>query len=314
MPGFVDANLSLSLESAHQAHRRKRACQFYDETLALLRSCLQHGTLAADVKASAGAEQFHADISVIRKLATIGSNPVRMIRTWRVKAADSTANQPADFEPTLDLLLHRKLIHFVEFSLETATAFAGQSLEKIKAARVGIKLLWPGGSPEELAQLLERLHPRSVCFSSLPGAAELSVLAQTPSIAVFATGKDVFEGPAGTAARRLVDDGGAVALSSGYASGSAASFSMLMSIALAVTRLGLTPEEAFSAATVNASYATGCAQVTGSIEAGKQADLLLLQIGDYRDVPRQFGINHVAMAIRQGNIVLNRTRWKAAAG
>jgi imidazolonepropionase len=86
-----------------------------------------------------------------------------------------------------------------------------------------------------------------------------------------------------------------------------------MSVALAVARLGLTTEEAFTAATINAAHAAGCARVTGSLEFGKQADVLILNVSDYREVPRQFGINHVEMAIRQGSIVLNRSRWKAAA-
>jgi imidazolonepropionase len=86
---------------------------------------------------------------------------------------------------------------------------------------------------------------------------------------------------------------------------------MQISLALAVVRLGLTAEEAFSAATINSAYAAGRGDVTGSIEVGKHADLLLLNTPDYREVPSQFGVNHVDMAIRGGNVVLNRTRWKA---
>jgi imidazolonepropionase len=145
------------------------------------------------------------------------------------------------------------------------------------------------------------------------GEREIAVLSKARGIAVFPTGKEVFEGPNGASARRVADAGGAIALSSGYDSAFAASFSMQMSLSLAVVRLGLTPEEAFSAATINAAHAVGCAHITGSLEFGKQADILILSVGDYREVPRQFGINHVEMALRQGNIVLNRTRWRAAA-
>jgi imidazolonepropionase len=73
----------------------------------------------------------------------------------------------------------------------------------------------------------------------------------------------------------------------------------------------LTPEEAWGAATINAAYAVGCGDITGSLEIGKQADLLILNVTDYREIPRQFGINHVAMVFRDGAIVLNRTRWRA---
>jgi imidazolonepropionase len=113
--------------------------------------------------------------------------------------------------------------------------------------------------------------------------------------------------------RSLVDSGAAVALSSGYHSISAATFSMQMAIALGVTRLGLNAEEAITAATINAAHALGCANKTGSLEAGKNADILVLNVSDYREIPAQFGINHVVMAFRNGNMVLNKTRWRLPA-
>ena len=87
---------------------------------------------------------------------------------------------------------------------------------------------------------------------------------------------------------------------------------MQMALALAVFRFGLSPEEAICAATINAAHALGCAHLTGSIEYGKQADILVMNASDYRELPRQYGINHVEMAIRQGTVVINRTRWKGA--
>jgi imidazolonepropionase len=313
MPGFVDASVSLSLSNGHPARKRVKTGEFYEESLALMRSCLQHGTLALDVKATAAGEFLRADIAVLRKLAAIGSNPVRMVRTWRVGRFPREGEQLDDFEQTLDVLIRRKLIHFVELAMEAGISVDERTLSVLQRAQIGVKLLWPGGPAERFTDLLDRLHPRTVCCLSQPGAAEFAALAQSPSIAVLATGKDVFEGSALPSARQFVDAGGAVALSSGYDSTSACSFSMPMSVALAVARLGLTTEEAFTAATINAAHAAGCARLTGSLEFGKQADVLILNVSDYREVPRQFGINHVEMAIRQGSIVLNRSRWKAAA-
>ena len=318
MPGFVDASLSLSLDNSRRTHKRKKAGEFYDESLALLRSCLQHGTLAADIKATADDSSFHADISMLRKLATIGSNPVRMVRTWRInqrinRPAGLGTEEASDFQQTFDTLTRRKLIHSIELASDSECPLDDNSLAAVQQAQIGVKLIWPGGSPDVLAGLLERVRPRAVCCQSHLSAEEADVLAKAPTTAILGTGKDVFEGQAGFAARQIVDAGGALALSSGYDSTTAASFSMQMSVALAVVRLGLTPEEAFTAATINAAHAAGCAHLTGSLEFGKQADVLTLNVSDYREVPRQFGINHVEMAIRQGSIVLNRARWKAAA-
>jgi imidazolonepropionase len=87
---------------------------------------------------------------------------------------------------------------------------------------------------------------------------------------------------------------------------------MQMVIAQAVLQMKMTPEEAFTAATINAAYASGIGSTAGSLEYKKQADLLLLNLGDYRDLPRQFGVNHVGMVIRSGSVVFNRIGWKAA--
>jgi imidazolonepropionase len=85
---------------------------------------------------------------------------------------------------------------------------------------------------------------------------------------------------------------------------------MQMAIALAVGRMRLTPEEAITAATVNAAHASGIGRRAGTLEVGKQADLVLLNLSNYRELPRQFGINHVGLVLRAGNVVFNRIGWK----
>jgi imidazolonepropionase len=83
-------------------------------------------------------------------------------------------------------------------------------------------------------------------------------------------------------------------------------------LTLAVLWQGLSAEQAIAASTVNAAHAVGRGHLTGTLEAGKRADLLVLNVPDYREIPRRFGINHVVMAIREGNVVFNRTRWKVS--
>jgi imidazolonepropionase len=207
----------------------------------------------------------------------------------------------------------RKLIQFIEFNGQSGHAVDLELLAAIADSQIGTKVNWAGGSGDELLRCLQQFRPVAV-YCVAPGSltgAEAAILATSSSLAVLGAGKEVFEGPALRTGREMVDAGVAVALSSGYDSDSAASFSMQMSLALAVVRLGLTVEEAFSAATINSAYAAGRGELVGSLEVGKKADVLLLNASDYREVPGQFGVNHVGMVIRDGNIVLNRTRWKA---
>lgn len=314
MPGFVDSSLTLSLEKVRSPEKRRRLGDFYEDSLALMRSCLQHGTLTAEVKASADASDLRSDVSVLRKLAHIGSNPVRMVRTWRVaRPPDPEGGDPDEFLRTLQVLLRRKLIQFVEFTPAAARFVDENILAMAEDAGIGFKLLWSGEAETGLTDFLNQHQVATVRCSSQVTPAEAVLLGKRGITTVFATGKEVFEGPTGISARQVADAGGAIALSSGYQSNSAASFSMQMSVSLAVVRLGLTAEEAFTAATINAAHAAGCAHLTGSLEMGKQADVIMLNTSDYREVPRQFGINHVEMAMRQGIIVFSRTRWQANA-
>ena len=312
MPGFVDAGLHISLSHSRTSYKPKRASDFQEDSLTLMRGCLLHGTVTADVKASAGANDYHSDLSVFRKIAKFGDTPVRLFRSWRIgqHSVRGEAGR-SDFRNALHTLNGRGLIHAIALEPLSEEPDELDLLLEAKAAGARFQIIWSGGSPRLFEDLVSRLEPSCVFYRCEPNASEAAILADRSTVAVLPAGKHVFEGPPTTIGRDLVDSGVAVALSSGYHSISAASFSMQMSIALAVTRLGLTVEEAIAAATVNAAYAIGCGNQTGTLEIGKQADLIILNVPDYREIPEQFGINHVAMVFKSGTIALNRTRWRA---
>ena len=177
-------------------------------------------------------------------------------------------------------------IAFFTTNLDSSQYRVALGLVEVRGARFEIHAAVP---TEPFDQALDRFRPTSICFVTNPTQDECDILAKSTTVGVFSTGKEVFEGPGGDAVKNLADAGGAIALSSGYDSNSAATFSMQMSIALAVVRLGLTPEAALTAATINAAHAAGCAHLTGSLEHGKQGDILLMNVPDYRELPRQFG-------------------------
>jgi imidazolonepropionase len=67
--------------------------------------------------------------------------------------------------------------------------------------------------------------------------------------------------------------------------------------------MGLTVAEAVSAATINGAHAVLLARRIGSLEAGKQADIIVLDVPDYRELGCHFGVNLVSMTIKRGEIV-----------
>jgi imidazolonepropionase len=81
---------------------------------------------------------------------------------------------------------------------------------------------------------------------------------------------------------------------------------MQMIIALACRAMRMTPAEAISAATINGAHALRRADRAGSIEYGKDADLLVLSAPDYRELPYHFGVSLVETTIRRGEVIYNR--------
>lgn len=107
-------------------------------------------------------------------------------------------------------------------------------------------------------------------------------------------------------ARKLVDSGCAIALSTDYNPGSAPCPSQPMVMAIACRYQKLLPSEALNAATINAAFAMGVGHVAGSLEPGKQADIAFLDMEDYRQLAYEFGGSHVSRVIKKGKTVLSR--------
>ena len=104
-------------------------------------------------------------------------------------------------------------------------------------------------------------------------------------------------------ARKLIDGGVAVALATDFNPGSCMSFSMPLMMTIACTQMSMTPEEALCAATLNGAAALNMSETTGSIEPGKQADLIVANVPDYKYLAYHFGTNHICMTIKHGTIL-----------
>lgn len=105
-------------------------------------------------------------------------------------------------------------------------------------------------------------------------------------------------------ARAMIDAGAALALSTDINPGSAPCLSMPMVMAIACRYQKLSPAEALAASTINAAHAIGLGDKVGSLEPGKQADIVILKEADYRHLAYFFGHNPVGMVIKRGKVVV----------
>lgn len=105
-----------------------------------------------------------------------------------------------------------------------------------------------------------------------------------------------------TPAQKILEAGGILALATDCNPGTAWNESMQFVIALACRYVGLTPAQAIVASTINAAHAIRRADAIGSLEPGKQADLLVLSVPDYRHLGYRFGTNLVKQVIKRGRV------------
>lgn len=105
-------------------------------------------------------------------------------------------------------------------------------------------------------------------------------------------------------ARFMIDSGLPVALATDYNPGSCNCDSMQFIITLACLQMKMTPAEAITASTINAAYALGMGDKIGSLEVGKQADFLIMNIPSYQFLPYHFGSNNVQVVYKNGKRIV----------
>ncbi len=105
-----------------------------------------------------------------------------------------------------------------------------------------------------------------------------------------------------TPAKKLIEADAILALATDCNPGTSWNESMQMAIALSCRYMGLTPAQAIAAATINSAHAIRRSDMIGSIEVGKQADMLILSVPDYRHLGYRYGTNSVKQVIKRGQV------------
>jgi imidazolonepropionase len=132
---------------------------------------------------------------------------------------------------------------------------------------------------------------------------DLPRLAQSQTVATLVPGANYFLGHAKYPdARGLIAAGVAVALATDFNPGTSPTSNMQFILSLACTQMKMTPAEAITAATINGAHALLLGDRKGSIEAGKDADMAVFNVNDYREIAYWFGENLCKMTIANGNV------------
>ncbi len=109
-------------------------------------------------------------------------------------------------------------------------------------------------------------------------------------------------------ARDMIEAGLAVALATDYNPGSCPTENLQFIISLACLKMNMTPEEVVCAVTINGAHAIGRGKEIGSLEVGKKADIVVMDVPNIDYLPYHFGINHVDKVIKNGRLVVDGQR------
>ena len=204
-----------------------------------------------------------------------------------------------------------KLAEFCDIFCEKGVFSVGQSRRLLENARsLGLQLkihadeITPLGGTELAVELGTISADHLLCASDTG----IRKMAQTDTVATLlpATAFSLKEPYA--RARFMIDNGCAVALATDFNPGSCFSESIPLIFSLATIYMGMTPEEAVTAVTINGAAAIGREKKVGSLDVGKSGDVVLLEFPSYRYIPYHIGVNCVETVIKNGRIVVDRNQ------
>ena len=205
------------------------------------------------------------------------------------------------------LIAQEKLAESVDIFCEKGVFTIEQSRRYLQAAREhGFQLkmhadeIAPLGGAELAAELhcLSADHLLQASDAGIRDMAQAGVVATLLPLTAFTLREPYARG------RAMIDAGCCVALATDLTPGSSFTASVPLLFALACIYMQLTPEEAVTAFTLNSAAALNHAGSIGSIDVGKQGDLLLLRFPSYKFLPYHVGMNIVETVIKRGKIVI----------
>ena len=281
-----------------------------------------HGTTTLEAKSGYGLN-VASELKILRLHRELSAEqPLEIVSTFlgaHVVPAEYRS-KPGGAEQYVELLTD-KLIP--EVAAERLAEFCDVFCDRGAFSRKDSKKILEAGKQNGLAprvhaeqltrtgatQLAVQLEAASCDHLEQVSKADIRALAKSNTVGTLLPGCDFHLGLTQYApARALIDAGAIVALATDYNPGTSPTMSMPMILSLACTQLRMSPAEAIAAATINAAYSLRREKRIGSLETGKQADIAVFDVEDYREIPYYFGVNKCWMTLKKGRPVFREHR------
>ncbi|MFJ7650159.1 imidazolonepropionase [Lysinibacillus sp. NPDC097279] len=301
----------------HATTKRTRETSFealYEKTMQHLDVFLKHGVTTVEAKSGYGLdwETEKKQLEVAKKLQD--THAVDVISTFMGAHA-----VPRDFkgreDEFVDVVIHDmlpkvaqlKLAEFNDVFCEKGVFTPAQSrriLEAGKALGLTPKIHADEIEPYNGAELAAEVGAISAEHLLVASDEGIQSMAKAGTIAVLLPGTAFFLRAPFARGRLMIDEGVPVAISTDFNPGSSPTMSLPFIMNLACMHMGLTLEEVLTATTINAAYALNRGHEIGSLEAGKQGDVIILDVANYKQLQYFYGMNHTHTVIKKGQVVV----------
>jgi imidazolonepropionase len=295
-----------NLEGVRRAGKRVLA----EKVLAVLRDMAAHGTTTVEAKSGYGltVESELKSLEAIRDAASRWPGTVvATLLGAHVVPKEFQGRSPKYVELVCKEMIpqaaKRKLAQFVDVFCDLEAFTAAETEQIFEAAKQhGLSVrAHMGQLSETVLRPFLRFNPASFDHMDHVNEDDIAQLARHDTVATLVPGANYFLGlKEYPRARKLIDAGVPVALATDYNPGTSPTLNMPMAMSLACTHMKMPPAEAIAAATVNGAWALRVANRKGTIEPGKDADLAVFGVEDYREIPYWFGANPCSMTITSG--------------
>jgi imidazolonepropionase len=294
-----------------------------------LEEMLACGTTTAEAKSGYGLD-VESELRILDAIGRLGDEgPVELVPTFlgahavpaefrkgRSRKPDPERYVASVIGEQLPRVAEQGIARFCDVFCEAGVFTPAQTAAVFEAAeRLGLSLrvhadeLAPSGGAE-LAARMGCLSADHLAAPSDEGVEALAAAAGTdrPVVATVLPATSWFMGKHHFApVRRFVDAGIPVALATDLNPGTSPTVSLPLAMSVACLEMGLTPAEALAAVTINAACSLGSGDRLGSIEAGKQADLVVWGVPSVEQLPYWLGARTARIVVKRGRVVLDRT-------
>nr|WP_304215017.1 imidazolonepropionase [Fredinandcohnia onubensis] len=289
--------------------------ELIEQTTRRLDSFLAHGVTTVEGKSGYGMD-LQTELKQLRVMKKLqNQHPIDLVPTFMGAHAVPPEYKGREDE-FVDHLIHdmlpvvakEKLAEFNDVFCEKGVYTPEQSERILEAGkRLGLipkihadEIVPYGGA--ELAAKVGAISAEHLLKASDEG---IKAMAKSGTIACLLPATAMYLREVAAAGRKMIDEGVAVAISTDCNPGSSPTTSMPLVMNLACISMRLTPAEALTAATYNAAHAINRQDQVGSLEVGKQADIVLWNVKNYQELQYLFGVNHVKAVWKKGVKVVN---------